>query len=481
MDEECQVCVRNFTKVTRKIVKCLYCDYIACTDCVKNYLLTQTIDPHCMNCKHGWNDEFIDSIISKAFRNGELKLHRQNILFDREQSFLPASQAVLTQLRENQARVRELNVLFKACRDQMIEYQREITAIRYGDSGGVTRKEFIRKCPAEGCRGFLSSQWKCGQCEMWVCKDCLEVKNGQDDPEHVCVSSNVETAKLLAKDSRPCPTCGTYIYKISGCNQMYCHCHTAFDFKTGKVETGRIHNPHYYEFIRAGGSAGTREHGDEVCGGLPAVVQVFDIFRKFMVYNEFKKGYNQSTKKEINQHWQEYITKMKQKYDLITEIHNFVTHARIIILGFYRVVNNPEINQDLRFKFLESQITKEQWKQQLFRREKKNKFKNEMYQLYTMFVDVAEEAFRKLVNFEVVDPNLEGSHDPSIGISRFNDFLLHTKGVIKELKKLRKYVNISAKEISKRYSSQVIIIDTPVLIRGRAPNMTTVWQECNFK
>ena len=52
------------------------------------------------------------------------------------------------------------------------------------------------------------------------------------------------------------------------CSQMWCpDCHTAFDWRTGHIETGRIHNPHYMEFKR--GRISTREHGDIPCGGVP--------------------------------------------------------------------------------------------------------------------------------------------------------------------------------------------------------------------
>ena len=46
---------------------------------------------------------------------------------------------------------------------------------------------------------------------------------------------------------------------------MWCtQCHVAFDWRTGAIETGRIHNPHYFEFKKR-----SREHGDIPCGGRP--------------------------------------------------------------------------------------------------------------------------------------------------------------------------------------------------------------------
>ena len=56
--------------------------------------------------------------------------------------------------------------------------------------------------------------------------------------------------EFLNKDTKPCPHCGTMIFKISGCSQIFCvDCHTAWDWNTSKIITGVIHNPHYYEFL----------------------------------------------------------------------------------------------------------------------------------------------------------------------------------------------------------------------------------------
>ena len=79
----------------------------------------------------------------------------------------------------------------------------------------VTKRKFVRACPADGCMGFLSTAWKCGLCQVNVCSKCHEIKTGEDD-EHVCDAGNVETAELLARDTKTCPSCAALIFKISG-------------------------------------------------------------------------------------------------------------------------------------------------------------------------------------------------------------------------------------------------------------------------
>ena len=139
----------------------------------------------------------------------------------------------------------------------------------HGQSAETERRVFVRACPAGDCRGFLSQVWKCGMCDNWTCPDCHEVKGLEKDGPHMCDPNSVETAKMLAKDSRPCPKCASVIFKIDGCDQMFCtQCHTAFSWRTGRVEMGTIHNPHYYEYQRQRGTV-PRNPGDVPCGGFP--------------------------------------------------------------------------------------------------------------------------------------------------------------------------------------------------------------------
>ena len=135
----------------------------------------------------------------------------------------------------------------------------------------AARREFVMRCPADACRGFLSSAHKCGTCAKWACAKCLECIGEDKTAAHTCKPESVESAKMIQKETRPCPKCGVRIFKIDGCDQMWCTqegCNTAFSWNTGHVVTGIVHNPHYYEWLRRTG-AQVRETGDIPCGGVP--------------------------------------------------------------------------------------------------------------------------------------------------------------------------------------------------------------------
>ena len=106
----------------------------------------------------------------------------------------------------------------------------------------------LLKCPHTLCKGYLSGS-KCNICENKICRDCMTVIKTDID-EHICDEDTKKSAQLILKETRACPGCSERIYKIHGCDQMWCTmCNIAFSWNTGKQITGVIHNPHYYDWL----------------------------------------------------------------------------------------------------------------------------------------------------------------------------------------------------------------------------------------
>jgi hypothetical protein len=151
------------------------------------------------------------------------------------------------------------------------------------ENGGEksTKTIYQKACPQTDCNGFLSQKGICGICKTHVCSKCNVVKGTTKDEitAHGCKEEDIESVKAILKETKPCPRCGTRIHKIDGCDQMWCpYCQdkygegTTFSWRTGKIERGRIHNPHYYEHMQKHGG-NLREVGDVYCGGLPQIWQ----------------------------------------------------------------------------------------------------------------------------------------------------------------------------------------------------------------
>lgn len=298
--ENCDVCCEKFNRTNHKRVECPFCDLVTCRTCCQRYIIDSFEDPHCMGCKTHWNREFVDMFCTKYFRNTVLRRHRENVLFEREKALMPQTQPEVERilkirklkriLREQKCRLFELHHEYRTFDNDLgtvVNIPPEIRTL-YRDMENVYRElqhlksmthtshldetRFVRKCPNEICKGFLNEQWFCGLCDTYYCRDC----NEENTSQHICDPKAVETMNLINKDSKPCPKCGTVICKSSGCAQMWCtSCHTAFNWRTGEIETGRIHNPHFIEFKKK--TMISREHGDIPCGGSPSFRELREI------------------------------------------------------------------------------------------------------------------------------------------------------------------------------------------------------------
>jgi len=218
------------------------------------------------------------------------KKHREKVLMDRERARLPATQEDAFAVKEATALIATAKAEHRTLELQLEQIQRDIyrrarqielayevihssgsrqmpteNTLTYAsatvrrDDKKKERATFVKPCPAPSCKGFLSAAWKCGLCETWTCPECHDwkgeskEKNGGDEG-HTCDAGKVATARLLAREARPCPKCGVSICKIEGCDQMFCtSCNTGFNWRTGKLHEGPVHNPHYFEWLRRTG------------------------------------------------------------------------------------------------------------------------------------------------------------------------------------------------------------------------------------
>ena len=279
MTTECPICCDKFNKSTRARVVCPYgdCAQEACRACVKTYLTSITDDPNCMRCHLALTDEFLSGALTKTFITKEYRAHRSFILAERELARMPETMGLAAAEREArnhdqqvvlvrqkiEAAVQRINAL----RDLERQHLRQAYRARHPNQEEVaaSARRFTMPCPRADCRGFLSTQYKCGVCEHFVCPDCFAEKGTDRDEEHTCNPDDVATVTAIKNESKPCPSCGARISKVSGCDQMWCvGCHVAFSWRTGQIQHGVVHNPHFFEYQRASGGRGVganRAHG----------------------------------------------------------------------------------------------------------------------------------------------------------------------------------------------------------------------------
>lgn len=112
-------------------------------------------------------------------------------------------------VEEHTQRENDINAVHRRIRDAHELYS--------GVGAATAKREFIMKCGADECRGFLSTAYKCGVCETWTCPDCLVVLGKDKTVEHTCKPDMVESAKAIKAETQPCPKCAARIFKVDGC------------------------------------------------------------------------------------------------------------------------------------------------------------------------------------------------------------------------------------------------------------------------
>ncbi len=395
----CSICCDDFTKQPhKKPAKCPYCPLEACVKCTQTYLLGTLEDPHCMGCRKAWTREVMDSILLTTWINGDYKKHREDVLIDRERSRLPAAQIIIERQKEAEARapnrvklarrIQELECeLAKARADYYHEervYQQLMAGVdpfaertATGKVKDEEKRVFVMPCPANGCRGFLSTAYKCGICDMYTCPDCREIKGPERDGPHTCDKDAVATVQRLKKECRGCPECGANIFKIEGCDQMYCTaCNTPFSWTTGKkIVNGAIHNPHYFEYLRkTNGGAMPRNPGDIPCiANLPNAWQwEREVTRKFN------------------------ITGHKQCMDLYQAL-NVITHIQHVEIPHATNRAQDTDHTDVNVKYLKKEIDQTRWKQTLQQREKRRIKRDELRMRLEAFVGACVDIFGRVM------------------------------------------------------------------------------------
>jgi len=383
--------------------------------------------------------------MTKVWRDGTYREYREKLLMDRERALLPTTQPRIEAMNEAKRIMRET---IDPMRQRRRDLQNQLRALQMEDQGIQTqiwdlthhcerlrtgvgvdeaaakqRNVFIRRCPSEGCRGFLSSAWKCGVCELYSCPECHDVKGVARDSPHTCDPANVETAKLIAKDTKPCPKCGEMITKIDGCDQMWCvSCHTAFSWRSGQIASGVVHNPHFYEWQRrVGGGTAPRAPGDIPCGGMAEWTVVRRAICDIRTYPAW--------------------------VSILELAHRRITHViNVDMINLNRDGVNLNDNIDLRISYLLKEVSDEAMMSTLIQREKRWEKERELRRVYETLTGAATDIFRRII----------AVRETAAEIPPFEAF----RPLVMELDELRKFINDALDVLRRRYNSTIHGFDT---------------------
>lgn len=388
----CPICCEEYTSHRRKQVDCSYCHKSCCLVCAKRYILQSMQDAHCLFCFNVFSDTMLRETFNKTWVHGEYKRHRENILLQREKQLLPDTQPLVRNYKDAiqcRQRIDSNTQLLLQLRQQCEELRGAIwrdqhrvdrlerngyrdVPLYVGEQGGSAQQEQKKRvifgCPLGDCRGFVEDG-SCGTCQANICMQCGTEK----DEDHECNPDTKKGFQYVLRHSKRCPRCYTNISRVDGCSQMWCvACKTAFDYNTMEICHGAVHNPHYFEHLRQQDmDLPEPMNDDDFCNREP--IPTPRIFAR-KVRETQPLSTVSDTDKEI------YISKTEQLFSFMRNL----LHIYDITVRRLRRRNRMNDHSDLRLKYLLNQISEDEWKIELQRREKKVNKNQGSIEIYEM-------------------------------------------------------------------------------------------------
>jgi len=399
---ECQICIDEIP--SNQIFNCNACKFTNCITCHKKYLLSNSQYPHCINpdCRSKIPYDIFLKKFDKKWIFNEYKDHRSNILLNKEKSLLPETVKQI-------AIEKDIEEKRKKYYNEIYELKKKLYKIEnniYNLSNNKTEKKkfnYIYACPLPNCKGFLDDEFNCALCDSIVCNKCYIVKDNKKNKSkntHECNPELIETFNMIKKEAKPCPTCGEFISKISGCDQMFCvKCGTAFSWTTGIVEKSIIHNPHAHEYFQK-----NPEARDAYLNALNGAGNDNQCRENIPNFHHFQN---------IN-----VIGNDFSNYILVTHrnISEFRQYNRERILRALNNNNNTDQNELIRRKYINNIYSDKMFKTLLHKKEKHNFFIKELYPLILFAYEIAESILWNIV--DIAKQNYVITNGKVIGIKK---------------------------------------------------------------
>ena len=397
---ECAICNDH---ISDKPVNCSACEHKCCRKCFQKYLMHISLKVNCMFCKANLtNDHIIDNTHQNWYR-GLYAKYRADLLYEIEQARFQHDQNSVEMYINAK---NEINLLDKIMTAGPNKIRKRLGKMRdmyftiikkYGkfdaDYVPIKKRTFIKVCPTTDCKGFLSDKFVCGLCKCSVCKDCHEIL--QDN--HICEPALVMSINNIKAEAHSCPSCATLISKIDGCDQMWCtQCHTTFSWKTGAIEKGVTHNPHYYQWMRMNGGM-PRTAGDYLpnhCNRRPVYWEIYDSFNT-QAPDKITDGYILYDHKS---------TTLYECNNMILELYRYLEHVNATIIQ--TVSTEPVSNFDLRVRYMAKEIDIEKFKSLILQRDNVWQREQNKRLIYDTVYQASGDLFKNLIGkqnpFEVV-------------------------------------------------------------------------------
>jgi hypothetical protein len=149
-------------------------------------------------------------------------------------------------------------------------------------------------------------------------------------------------------------------------------CHSSWNWVSGRIETGAIHNPEYFDWLKNQTGTIPRNPLDFLCGR--------EIDHNFI--STLLKVFPRTTSKSAKD---------------FTEIARNIIHIRLVETLRFGTGDVLEDNLQMRIDFMRNKIEKEDFKKKIQKKEKEREKKHEINNVLTMYVGCMTDIFYRLL------------------------------------------------------------------------------------
>jgi len=324
-------------------------------------------------CQKEWTRKFVANNFPRRWMNDEWKNMGVEKLYEQQKFLMPGTMPHVEHYKRQLERKKEIEKMNEQI--ELMKRERNNLLLIYNNGGDViksgggvhTGKPIA--CTQDGCRGYVGRNGVCGVCEHKMCLKCRE--SVEEGKEHECDPEILASMKFLRDTTKPCPKCSARIYKVDGCDQMWCvKCHTAFSWRTGRIET-RIHNPHYFEWLREHKHNTPARNPEDGCLDIGTLLRHY-----FIPYRTKSQTYQQ----------------IKQ---VVTDFQRFRIHLNNVDIRRFGEEGAGFDNTRLRRDFLLKFISEEEFKTQTYKRKKNHEKQKDMRDILTLFHQLSEDIVKQ--------------------------------------------------------------------------------------
>jgi len=330
---ECSICYENVVDNYRVI--CPFCNIEICETCFQYSTTLEIKTPSCIFCKKELSLEFVLANNDHEWCKTKFIPFFENLMYEKEKMLLPDS----IESYKKMIKIRELKANLKQYKSkQILTRKREIGLLKGQDVTEIENKIhnrfeienelneltetdfenksnntkiYISNCINENCRGFITNKYECELCKTKICDECLQINN----ENHRCNRNDTATAREIKNSSKPCPKCYVPIFKISGCNQMFCtNCKVVFDWTTMQIDNGSVHNEYYFDWISSANND-NMDIEEIACGDIETIYRIIMNKNGWSHQSLFFEVY-QFNRECNGEHIDVYQRKIKNKFDL---------------------------------------------------------------------------------------------------------------------------------------------------------------------